>query len=108
MYNGQILKGILIPVLMFIFGNIMLNYYEDTFISGPISLVSLAIYFYNLFDAYKTANDINEHGGNYFYSNKSEHHQGFYEKRMNDFQKIDTQLSSYFHDESPDGKKVYP
>lgn len=104
MYNGQILKGILIPVLFFIF-MIIGDYYEDTFISGPIGLTFLAIYFYNLGDAYKTANDINKNDGNYFYSHENEHHQGFYEKRMNDFQKVDTQISSYFHDKSLDGKK---
>lgn len=105
MYNGQILKGILIPVLLFLFLIIANQYEANVTISGTIILAYLVIYFYNLGDAYKTANDINKNNGNYFYSHKNEQQHGFYEDKMNGLQKADAEISSYFHYETPDGKK---
>ena len=68
-------------------------------------LIFVVIYFYAFVDAYKTANNINKNNGNYFYSN-DKCHTGVYEDNLNSFQKLDAQISSYFHYESINGEKT--
>jgi len=104
-YNGQILKGILMPILLSICLLLSNYYYNYDTISATIALMFLAIYFYTFVEAYKTANDINKNNGNYFYSNDKDH-AGFYEDNLNSFQKLDAQISSYFHYESITGEKT--
>lgn len=102
-YNGQILKGFLIPVILFICFSLI--YFSDNEVIILVSaLIFLGTYFYAFVDAYKTANDINKHNGNYFYS-KDESHPGFHQNNLNSFQKLDAQLSSYFHYEEINGEK---
>ena len=105
MYNGQILKGIIFPTLMTVFLILSTSYENNDIISVPSFILFMSIYFYNLGDAYKTANDISNDNGNYFYSHESEASSGFYENKMNDFQKLDSQISSYFHEKAPNGEK---
>jgi len=104
-YNGQILKGILMPVLLYICFVLIGNYINNDIIFWPSFLMFFVVYFYSFADAYKTANKINENNGNYFYS-KDEGHTGFYEDNSSSFQKFDVQISSYFHDETYNGEKT--
>ena len=103
-YNGQILKGIEFPVLLFIIMT-LINNYVGTFIARPLEIAFFGVYFYNFVDAFITAKSISENNGNYFYSDNKDSPE-FHEDTMDIFEKIDARLSYYFHNEAANGKKT--
>jgi TM2 domain-containing membrane protein YozV len=106
MYNGQVLKGIIIKIIwqiLIIIGSIEIN------ITGmAIMLVIFStLWIYNLADAYRNAKDINENNGNYFYNENLKPHipSNNSDNITDKFQKIDIKVNSFFH-HVKNGKKI--
>ena len=104
-YNGQFLKGILFPVFMLLFTLISVHFYDYDPWSGISAILVFITYFYSLADAFKTANDINQNNGNYFYSDNEENNLDN-ENNLNSFQIADAEISSYFHERGYNGAKT--
>jgi TM2 domain-containing membrane protein YozV len=105
MYNGQIFKGILIKIvwqILIIIGSLKLD------ITGmSIMLVTfLAVWFYNVIDAYQNAKEINENNGNYFYNENFKPPATPTNPDIKyKLQEIDIKINSFFHN-IKNGKKV--
>ena len=105
MYNGQILKGILIPTIMTILLLLITPFADNGFIILILLMLFLFTYFFGFADAFKTANDITKNNGNYFYSDNEQNNPND-EYNFSIFQIADMEISSYFHERGYDGGKT--
>ncbi|WP_297898711.1 zinc ribbon domain-containing protein [Methanobrevibacter sp.] len=105
-HNGQILKGFLFIIISLILANLKYTHLIGGNILDTISLIYSGFYFYNLYDAYKNASNINKNNGNYFYNENLRN--GISESKngiLRNFHKLDLKISSYFHNIDYNGKK---
>ncbi|KZX10151.1 zinc ribbon domain-containing protein [Methanobrevibacter curvatus] len=107
LHNGQILKGLVFIVISLILVNLQYSQLIGQSIQDTFSWLSFIFRVYNMYDAYKTASDINRDNGNYFYNENLKNRilankNGIVEK----LHQLDITISNYFHDMDYNGKKT--